>query len=154
MLTIAWDPKGFHLIDAMIKGEKRSASLHSNNIIIPICQRLILAGRCKLVIHPDNSPCLTAKVVLDFVSQRKVRFARHPPDSPDIAPSGFFLFVYLKGQLRGSHFQTAKELPAKVRELMGKISTETLLEVFHDWTACCENVTAIDGNYFEQTIKW
>jgi transposase len=89
MLTIAWNPNGFHLIDAIPKVEKRSARYQINNITTPICQRLIPAGKRKLIIHPDNSRRHTANVVLDFVSQRKVRFAPHPPGSPDITPSGF-----------------------------------------------------------------
>jgi hypothetical protein len=99
ILTIAWNPNGFHLIDAMPKGEKHSVRYHVNNITTPICQRLIPADKCKLVNHPDNSQCHTAKVVLEFVSQRKVRFARHPSDSPDIAPSDFSLFVCWKREL-------------------------------------------------------
>jgi hypothetical protein len=49
----------------------------------------------QLVIHTDSSPYHTANVVLDFVSQRKIRFAPHPPNSPDIAPSDFS-FWWLK----------------------------------------------------------
>jgi hypothetical protein len=87
MFTIAWNPNGFHLIDAMPKGEKHSPRYHINNITMPFCQRLIPAGKHNSVIHPDNSRYDIAKVVLDFVWQRKVRFT---PDSPDIAPSDFF----------------------------------------------------------------
>jgi hypothetical protein len=32
---------------------------------------------------------------------------------------------------------------------VGEVSPETLLGVFDDWIARYENVTAIDGNYFE-----
>jgi hypothetical protein len=130
MLTIAWNPNGFHLIDAMPKREKHIARYHLNNITTPICQRLIPAGKRKLNIHLDNSRCHTAKVVLDCVSQRKVRFALHPLDSPDIAPSDFFLFVCLNRELRGSRFQTAEQLPVKARKLGGEISPETLRDVF------------------------
>jgi hypothetical protein len=110
MLPIGWNLHGFHLID---------------NSLTPICQRLIPAGKGKLVIHTDNSRCRTPKVVLDFMSQRKVRFAPHPPYSPDLAPSDSFLFDYLKRELRGSLCQTAEELLAEVRELVGGISPET-----------------------------
>jgi hypothetical protein len=115
MLTIAWSPNGFRLIDAMPKREKHSAGYHINNIRTPIYQQLIPAGTRRLVIHPDNSRCETAKVVLDCASQSKVRFATHLPGSPDITPSNLFLFVCLKCELRGSRFQSAEELPGEVR---------------------------------------
>jgi hypothetical protein len=78
MLTLFWNPNGLHLTDMMPKREKHSARYYVDNILTPICQRLIPAGKCKLVIHTNNSPCHTANVALDFVSPRKVRFTPHP----------------------------------------------------------------------------
>jgi hypothetical protein len=71
MLTIFWNLNGLHLIDAMPKREKYSPRYYVDNTLIPICQQVIAAGKCKLVIHADNSPCHTANVVLDFVPQKK-----------------------------------------------------------------------------------
>jgi hypothetical protein len=51
----------------------------STIFLIPICQRLIPAGKCRFVIHADNSRCHPAKVGLEVVSQRKIRFAPHEP---------------------------------------------------------------------------
>jgi hypothetical protein len=147
MLTVAWNSNGFYLINGIPKGGKHSGRHHINNITTPICQRLIPAYKRKLVIHPDNFRCHTAKVVLDCVSQKRVRFASHPPDSPDKASFDFFFFVCLKRELRGSRFQTNEELPAKIRKLVGEISAEILLDVFHDWTARWECGIGINGNY-------
>jgi hypothetical protein len=93
MLMIVWNPNGFLLIDAIPKGEKYSARFDIDGILTSNCQRLIAAGKRKFVIHADNSRCQTAKVVLNFVSQGKIRFAMHPPYSPDITPSGFSFSV-------------------------------------------------------------
>jgi hypothetical protein len=38
--------------------------------------------------------------------------------------------------------------------MVGEISPDTLLDVFHDCMAPCESVIASDGNYFELIIKW
>jgi hypothetical protein len=97
MLTIFWNPNGLDLIDAMPKREKYSTWYHVDNILAPICQRLIPVD--KSVTRADNSPRHTANVALDFVPQRKVRFAPHPTYSPGMAPSNFFLFGDLKRQL-------------------------------------------------------
>jgi hypothetical protein len=74
---------------------------------------------------------------------------RIPYIPPDIAPSDFFLFGDLKHELRGPRFQTGKKLLVEIRKLIGEISPEALLDVFHDWTSWCENLIASDGNYFE-----
>jgi hypothetical protein len=121
-LTIVWNSNGFHLIDAMPTAEEYSVQWNINNILTPICQRLIPAGKCILVIHADNSRCHTATIVLNIVPQRKVRSAPDPPYSPDIAPTDFVLFGGLKRELRGSRFQTADKLLAKIRKLVGEIS--------------------------------
>jgi hypothetical protein len=149
MLTIFWNPNGLHLIYRMPQREKSSTRYYVDNILTPICQRLIPAGKCKLVIHTDNSPCHIANVVLGFVSQIKVRFAPHPSYSPDIAPPDLFLFGDLKRELRGLRFQTGEELPVEMRQLVGEISPETLLDVFHDWISWYESLIASDENYFE-----
>jgi hypothetical protein len=149
MLTILWNPKGLHLIDATPKREKHSTRYYVDNTLTPICQQLIPAGKCKLVIHADNSPCHAAYIVLDFVSQRNIRFAPHPPYSPDITPSGFFPFGYFRRELRGSRFQTGEELLVEIRKLRGEISLETLLDVFQGWISWCESLIASNGNYFE-----
>jgi hypothetical protein len=78
MLAIVWNPNGFHLIDAMPKGEKYSARNYIDNILTPICQRLIPAGKRKLIIHTENSRCHTTKIVLNFLSQRKSYLPRIP----------------------------------------------------------------------------
>jgi histone-lysine N-methyltransferase SETMAR len=82
------------------------------------------------------------------MSHRKVRFALHPPYSPDIAPSDFFLFD-LKRELGGSRFQTSETLLVEIRNLVGETSPETLLDIFHNWISWCESLIASDGNYFE-----
>jgi hypothetical protein len=90
---------------------------------------LIPADKGKLVLHADGARCDTAKAVPDFVSQRKIRFAPHPPYFPDMALSNFFLFGSVKRELRGSLFQTAEEHLAEVQKLMDEISPATLLNV-------------------------
>jgi hypothetical protein len=110
MLRIFWNPNGLPLIDAMPKREKSSTRYYVENILTPICQRLILGGKCKLVIHTDNSPCHTASVVFDFVLQRKVRFTSHFPCSPDTAPSDFFLIGDLKRELPALVFRLVRSL--------------------------------------------
>jgi hypothetical protein len=93
ILMMVWNSNSFHFIDAMPEREKRSTQYYIDNILTLICRRLIPAGKCKFVIHADNSWCHTANVILDFVSQRKVRFTMHPRCSPDIARSDLSFLV-------------------------------------------------------------
>jgi hypothetical protein len=44
--------------------------------------------------------------------------APHPPHSPDLAPSNFFLFGKVKQQLSGCSFDDADDLLAAVQEIV------------------------------------
>jgi hypothetical protein len=96
------------------------------------------------MIHADNSRCHTAKVVLDCASHKRIRFAPHPPYSPDVAPSDFFLFGYLKPELSGCFFRSTEELLAEIYRLVEAIPSETFSRVFDEWIQRCEGVIAAD----------
>jgi hypothetical protein len=87
-----------------------------------------------LVVHADNSRPHTAKVRRAFCDDNFLRIAghsRHPPHpqySPDLAPSGFFLFGHLSPQ--GQQFVSADELLSGVRKNPDEISVDTLETVF------------------------
>jgi hypothetical protein len=110
--------------------EKYSGRYYISSILTPIWRRLILTGERKLLIHADNPRCDTSKVVLDFMSQKEVRFSQDSPYCRDIAPSDFSLFRCLKRELLGSCFQTTEELLVEVRKLVNEIAPETLVDVF------------------------
>jgi hypothetical protein len=56
--------------------------------------------------------------------------APHPLYSPDLAPSGFFLFGYVRGKLMGYRAETPSELLIRIRVILTEIPGETLNAVF------------------------
>jgi len=42
----------------------------------------------------------------------------HPPYSPDLAPSDFFLFPKMKIKLKGQRFQTVEEIQAELQAVL------------------------------------
>jgi hypothetical protein len=59
--------------------------------------------------------------------------APHPPDSPDLAPSDFYLFGHVKGCLAGHSFESAYALFGAVQGILEGIEKATLQAVFLDW---------------------
>ncbi len=55
-------------------------------------------------IHHDNASPHTANISLALMGESDLLMLPHPPYSPDLAPCDFFLFLYLKKQLRGQRF--------------------------------------------------
>jgi len=45
-------------------------------------------------------------------------FIHHPPYSPDLAPAIFFLFLKMKLELKGRHFDSSEEIQTKSQNLL------------------------------------
>jgi hypothetical protein len=59
-----------------------------------------------------------------------LKAAPHPPYSPDLAPSDFYLFGYAKGYLTGPLFEGADEFIEAVQGVLERIQKGTLQAVF------------------------
>jgi hypothetical protein len=69
----------------------------------------------------------------DYVGLNRMKLALHPPYSPDLAPSGFFLFGYVKEKLIGCRAERPSELPVRIRVILAETPRETLNAVFLEW---------------------
>jgi hypothetical protein len=67
--------------------------------------------------------------------------------SPDLAPSDFFLFGYVKGKLMGYPAETPSELLISIRVILAEIPWETLNAVFLEWTERLQKCVQVDGEY-------
>jgi hypothetical protein len=59
--------------------------------------------------------------------------APHPPYSPDLAPSDFFLFGHVKGKLMGYRVETPSEILVCIRVILAEIPLKILNAVFLKW---------------------
>jgi hypothetical protein len=73
--------------------------------------------------------------------------APHPPYSPDLAPSEFFLLGYIKGNLMGYRAETPSELLVRIRVILAEIPRETLNVVFLEWMERLQKCMQVDDEY-------
>jgi hypothetical protein len=59
----------------------------------------------------------------------------HPPYSPDIALSDFFLFGHLKHKLQGYSYDSDDELFSTITNLMKNLEKSLLHLVFDEWSS-------------------
>jgi hypothetical protein len=59
--------------------------------------------------------------------------APHTSYSPDLAPSDFYLFGYLKERLQRQHFEDGDQLFDAIIALTGTIQKVTLQRAFLEW---------------------
>jgi transposase len=133
MVTIAWNALGFHLVEALPKGRSFNAEYYRDNILTELIRLRPQAGERNLVIHADNASLHTAQNCRTFCAKNGLRLATHPPYSPDLAPSDFFLFGYVKHRLQGIAFASPEGLPAGINDELDDIPPETLPRVFEHW---------------------
>jgi hypothetical protein len=88
----------------------------------------------------------------EFLDDYNLRTTPHPLDSPDLAPSDFFLFGYVERLLQGAEFATAEELLGSVVKILSGIRSETLMATFHLWMERVQACIDCGGEYVEQTI--
>jgi hypothetical protein len=110
MLTVLWNPHGFHVIKVLPRGCKWTSPYSIDNILPEICPLHIAGDRRKFEIHADNARPHVSTSVKRYMEEHSLRAAPNPPYSPDLAPSNFFLFGYVKRALQRSEFQTVEEL--------------------------------------------
>jgi len=72
----------------------------------------------------------------------------HPPYSPDLAPSDFFLYPKLKMKLKGRRFQT-EEIQAESWAVLNMLRKNDFQERFKNWQRRWDRLQASEGDYFE-----
>jgi histone-lysine N-methyltransferase SETMAR len=129
-VTIAWHPLGFHLLDALPKGKPFNTEYYCVNILTEVLPLRPQADGRRLVIHADDARPHTVRKCRAFCEENRLCLAVHPPYSPDLAPSDFFLFGHIKHCLQGIAFPSRAELLAAIYEIVGAIPRPTLEDVF------------------------
>jgi histone-lysine N-methyltransferase SETMAR len=154
MLTIVWNPRGFHLIKVLEKDRKFNADYCFAEILEPLSQwRSIEAvgNEQTLLVHADNARPHTAKLSTQCFNENRMKSAHilHTPYSPDLAPSDFYLFGDVKICLAGLSFEDADQLLAAVEAVLEGIEKVTLQAVFLEWMDRLRNCIASNGEYTE-----
>ena len=75
----------------------------------------------------------TALLTRRFLTDNKNTAVPHPPHSPDLAPSYFFLFPKLKMNLKGRRFQTLEEIQAESQAVLNTLLENDFQECFKNW---------------------
>jgi hypothetical protein len=85
-----------------------------------------------LIVYADNARPHTAAAATSqkFMEENGMIRAPHPYYSPDLTPSDFYLFGYVKHCLRGQSFETADDLLLSIEAVLRDIEKSTLNVVF------------------------
>jgi histone-lysine N-methyltransferase SETMAR len=156
MLTIVWNPGGFRSINILPKGFRFNASDSVTQILDPLSKwRRAQVGRTnrKLIMHADNARPHTAKMTSQFMEQNSMHREPHPAYSPDLAPSDFYLFGYVKQLLSGCQFADQESLLQAVRDILMGIEKVNLESVFHNWMErMCQCSATVESTWSKKLL--
>jgi transposase len=74
----------------------------------------------------DNASPHRSKSTIDCLTSLRLISAPHPPYSPDLAPSDFYLFGKVKHLLTGKKFASADEILHEICEILEIIGRDEL----------------------------
>ncbi|KAJ7345798.1 hypothetical protein JRQ81_001748 [Phrynocephalus forsythii] len=98
----------------------------------------------------DNEPVHTAQASVVTAHCFGYELLQHPPFSPDLAPSDFFLFPEMKKPLRDWRFDDREDVIFKVEQwFLSKVEDfykEGLKQVKKRWQKC----VTLQGDYLEK----
>ena len=107
MATIFWDAKGVIMLDFLPK-RSTITGVYYANLLDQLRIAIHEKHRGKLskgvLLQQDNSRVHACNVAMDAVERNGYELIPHPANSPDLAPSEFFLFPNLKKDICGCHF--------------------------------------------------
>ena len=72
----------------------------------------------------------------------------HPPSSPDLTTSDYFLFPWMKKVLKGKCFAGVEEVKQKMAEALKGIKINVFRNSLEQWESL-DGCTASNGEYFE-----
>jgi hypothetical protein len=92
-------------------------------------EKIFPDGR-RLVVHMDNAPVHNCGMTISFHADHNLVRLQHPPYSPDLASSDFYLFQTVKEKLKNIEMVDEKDLFYRLQELLNDIPIRELRKVF------------------------
>ncbi len=151
--TVFWDVEGVLLVEFQPPKVSQTKE-HALDILWKLRRAIQNKRRGKLsqkilYLH-DNARPWTAKITKAFLEDFKWQIFPHPPHSPDLAPSDFFLFMGSHEHFAGKRFATTDALQKEVlnyfENLAAEYCREGLQKIFKRYNKCLNSF----GDYVEK----
>ncbi|CAH1257192.1 SETMAR [Branchiostoma lanceolatum] len=153
MASVFWDSEGVIMINYLQKGQTINGEYYASELRqlkAAIKEKRRGKLRAGVLLLQDNAPVHTAHVSVAAATQCGFELLPHPPYSPDLAPSDFYLFPKLKFHLRGHRFETDDDVIHAVEAYLeaqdATYFQQGVAMLEHRWTKCIE----VRGDYVEK----
>jgi hypothetical protein len=100
-----------------------------------------------LTIPLEDGSIQTSRTTEEYIRQHDMIRLQHPPYSPDLAPSDFYLLPTIKEKLKDIQMVDEEDLFDGLQEILNSISRKELDKVFGTWINRLMIVRRGDGSY-------
>jgi len=107
MAMFFWDWQGVIHVDFLTDARTVNAAYYADLLATDVKEKIRSkrkTGGKRVAFLQDNARPHTAKTTKETLRKLKWNLLTHPPYSPDLAPSDFYLFGRLKSDLQGTRF--------------------------------------------------
>ena len=151
MFTIFFKSDGVVHISYLDKGETIDHKKYLTSCLKPLVstlnKRRPISGTKNLKFHHDNARPHVHKSVITYLKSKEFIIMDHPPYSPDLAPSDFWLFDYIKQRLY--NHTTVESLATQIVDIVNNIPQYEYKKTFEKWLERMELCIKYKGDYFE-----
>ena len=155
MFSIFFKSTGVVHMTYLESGKTIDNVMYLNDCLKPLVrvlnQQRPVSSTKNLKFHHDNARPHVHSRVKSYLKSQNFIIMDHPPYSPDLAPSDFWLFDYIKQRL-GSH-TSVQSLNSEITEIVSSIPQDEYLKTFKKWLERMELCIKYEGHYFEHLIK-
>ena len=113
MATVFWDANGILLIDYLEKCKTITGPYYAvllDQLAVQIKEKRPNLAKKKDLFYQDNARVHMSTCAMSKLHKLKYELVRHPPYSPDLAPSDYYLFPNLKKWLGGKRFTSNSDV--------------------------------------------
>lgn len=155
MFSIIFKSTGVLHVQCIKRGETINSDYYIENCLGPAIQEINkqrpTSGTTNMKFLHDNARPHVTESVRTFLDQNGITIIDHPPYSPDLAPSDFWLFDKIKRHL--SDHTDAESLKREITSLVENIPTKEYRKTYKKWLERLDLCIKNKGHYFEHLIK-
>jgi histone-lysine N-methyltransferase SETMAR len=148
MYTIFFKTTGMVQIDCLEKGTTVTSDYYIENCLNPVIKEINKhrppSGTTSMKFLHDNARPHVTKAVKTHLNEAGFTIIRHPPNSPDLAPSDFWLFDQIKTNL--DDHASVKSQKSQITRILKNISKDEYKKLLKNGWSECNFVQVTMGN--------
>lgn len=153
MATVFWDCEGVILID-FLEEQRTVTGAYYEGVLQKLRVELAKKRPGKLhrrvLFHHDNAPAHTSRLCQNALREFRWEILSHPPYSPDLAPSDFFLFPKLKEAIKGVRHASKEAAKDAARRWLASQSPDFFRRGLERWRHRMEKCLDLEGDFVEK----